>query len=41
LNRLANTNREKDFHELMPELKSREGRVIVKVTPRMVHVGKG
>ena len=40
LNRLANAYRGKDFYELMPELKGKEVRVIVKVTPRKVHVGK-
>ena len=41
LNRLANIYRGKDFYELMPELKGKEVRVIVKLTPRKVHVGKG
>ncbi len=40
LNRLANAYSGKDFYELMPELKGKEVRVIVKVTPRKVHVGK-
>lgn len=41
LNLLSNAYRGKDFYELMPELKGKEVRVIVKVTPRKVHVGKG
>jgi PPOX class probable F420-dependent enzyme len=39
LDRLANAYRGKNFYELMPELKGKEVRVIIKVTPRMVHVG--
>jgi hypothetical protein len=30
-----------DFYDLMPELRGKEVRVVVKVTPRKVHVGKG
>jgi PPOX class probable F420-dependent enzyme len=41
LNLLSNAYRGKDFYELMPELKGKEVRVIVKVTPRKVRVGKG
>jgi hypothetical protein len=41
LNRLSNAYRGKDFYELMPELKEKEVRVIVKVTPVKVIEGKG
>jgi PPOX class probable F420-dependent enzyme len=41
LNRLTNVYRGKDFYELMPELKGKEIRLIVRVTPRKVHLGKG
>jgi len=41
LNRLANAYRGKGFYEMMPELKGKEIRVIVRVTPRKVHLGKG
>jgi PPOX class probable F420-dependent enzyme len=41
LNMLSNAYRGKDFYDLMPELRGKEIRVIVKVTPIKVHVGKG
>jgi PPOX class probable F420-dependent enzyme len=41
LNKLANAYRGKDFYELMPELEGKEVRVIIKVTPRRIHIGKG
>jgi PPOX class probable F420-dependent enzyme len=39
LNRLANAYRGKDFYELMPQLKGKETRVIVRVKPLKVRVG--
>jgi len=39
LNRLSNSYRGKDFYELMPELKGKETRVIVRVKPLRVRVG--
>ena len=39
LNRLSNKYRGKDFYELMPDLKGKEVRVIVKVYPYKVRVG--
>ncbi len=41
LNRLSNAYRGKDFYELMPELNGKEARVIIRVTPVRVHVGRG
>jgi PPOX class probable F420-dependent enzyme len=40
LNWLSNAYKGKDFYELMPELKGKEVRVIVKVTPKLIHIGK-
>jgi PPOX class probable F420-dependent enzyme len=39
LNRLSNAYRGKDFYDLMPELKGKETRIIVKVKPLKVRVG--
>lgn len=39
LNMLSNAYRGKDFYELMPQLKGKETRVIVKVKPVKVHIG--
>jgi PPOX class probable F420-dependent enzyme len=41
LNLLSNAYRGKDFYELMPELKGKEVRVIIKITPRRIHLGNG
>jgi len=41
VNRLSHAYQGKDFYDLMPELRGKEVRVIVKVTPRKVRVGKG
>ncbi len=41
LNMLSNAYRGKDFYDLMPELRGKEIRVIVRVTPLNVHVGEG
>jgi PPOX class probable F420-dependent enzyme len=40
LNQLSNAYRRMDFYDLMPELKEKEVRVVVKVIPRKIHVGK-
>ncbi len=39
LNRLSNAYRGKDFYDLMPELRGKETRVIVKIKPLRVRVG--
>jgi PPOX class probable F420-dependent enzyme len=41
LNQLSNAYQRMDFYDLMPELKDKEVRVVIKVVPRKVHVGKG
>ncbi|MGD0804800.1 MAG: PPOX class F420-dependent oxidoreductase [Candidatus Bathyarchaeia archaeon] len=41
LNKLSNAYRGKDFYDLMPELRGKEVRVIVRVTPRRVRIGRG
>jgi PPOX class probable F420-dependent enzyme len=40
LDNLANAYRGKNFYDLMPELRGKEIRVIIKVTPIKVHLGK-
>ena len=39
LHRLSNAYRGKDFYDLMPELRGKETRVIVRVNPIKVRVG--
>jgi hypothetical protein len=41
VNKLSNAYRGKDFYDLMPELRGKEVRVIVRVTPRRIHIGRG
>ncbi len=41
LDKLSNAYRGKNFYDLMPKLSGKEIRVIIKVTPIKVHIGKG